>query len=142
MQSEADEVLVNYFVLCDYVLNDANTGKQSLIGIYSALIVPQLPLQLNLAVGFGIRIQSVRPREFGFRFTGADGTAVFSSPPLPCDWNSLAPNLQQSGFATLQFGLNLQSVPFNHYGIYTATMYCDGDMLASCPLSVVAPMPG
>ena len=57
MRRENDEVLVNYFVLCDQVITEAGTSKQSLIGVYSGLISQQFPMLANLAVGVGIRVQ-------------------------------------------------------------------------------------
>jgi hypothetical protein len=142
MQNEADEILVNYFVLCDQVITEANTNKQSLIGIYSALMTDQIPMQANLAVAFGARLQSARPREFQLKFTGPDGELIFGSPPLPCDWNSIAANLEHSNFATLQFGLNLRAIPFARPGIYTVAILCEGKLLATYPLSIVQNKPG
>ena len=48
--NENDEVQVNYFVLCDQVITEAGTSKQSLIGIYSALMTDQFPMVANVAV--------------------------------------------------------------------------------------------
>src|SRR5688572_25829821 len=62
VQSERDEVVVNYFVLCDQVITEAQTSKQSLIGVYSALMAEQIPMHANLAVALGIRVQSSRDR--------------------------------------------------------------------------------
>ena len=140
MQSEADELVVNYFVLCDNVISEAGTGKQSIIGAYSALMTEQVPTMANLAVAFGFRTQSERQREIKFRLTGPNGKNVLETPALPFDWNSAKANLKSSGFATLQIGLNLRGVPFETNGVYTAAIYCDGDVLANFPLSVM-PVP-
>lgn len=137
MQNEADEILVSYFVVCDYVLTEAGTGKQSLIGVYSALFAPHFPTQSNLSVALGIRVQSTRPRELMFRLTGPSGEAIFASPPLTCDWAALEQGIRASGFATVQIGMNLQGILLPQAGIYTATMACDGALLASYPLSVL-----
>ncbi len=142
MQNERDEVLVNYFVLCDQVITEAQTSKQSLIGIYSALMTDSLPLHTNLAAAVGIRVQSAVERELTFKFTGPEGELIFASPPLPCNWASVEASLDTSGFATLQIGLNLRAVPFNRTGVYTASLYADGSLLATYPLSVVPAMPG
>ena len=142
MQNERDEVLVNYFVLCDQVITEAQTSKQSLIGIYSALMTDSLPLHANLAVAVGIRVQSSVQRELTFKFTGPDNELVFASPPLPCNWASVEASLRSAGFATLQIGLNLRAMPFNRTGIYTASLYSDGSLLATYPLSVLPAMPG
>lgn len=143
MLSERDEVVVNYFVLCDQVITEAQTSKQSLIGIYSALMTEQLPMHANLAVALGIRVQSARNRELVFKFTGPDGTMLFQTPPLPFHWETVYEGLQANGFATLQIGLNLRAMPFPQSGVYTAALYCDGALLATYPLSVVPapPMP-
>lgn len=137
MAQESDEVVVNYFVVCDQVITEAQTSKQSLIGIYSALMADTLPMQANLAVAVGLRVQSARPRELTFRLNGPDGEQIFSSPPLPTDWNSVRTGLELSGFATLQIGLNLRAVPFNKFGVYTAALYCDKSLLITYPLSVL-----
>jgi len=136
MQNEQDEVVLNYFVLCDQVITEAHTSKQSLIGIYSALVSEQFPMNANLAVAMGIRVQSAVRRELVFRFTNPEGALIFSSPPLPCHWESVEGSLHASGFATLQIGLNLRSMPFGKAGIYTAAVYCDGSLLGTYPLSV------
>lgn len=141
MQNETDEVLVNYFVLCDQVITEAQTSKQSLIGIYSALMTEQLPMNANVAVALGIRVQSSRPREITFRFTGPDGELVFASPPLPCRWESVEAGLRTSGFATLQIGLNLRAMPFSRAGVYTAALYCDADLLVTYPVAVMLTAP-
>ncbi len=137
MPGENEEVLVNYFVLCDQVITEAHTSKQSLIGIYSGLMADTLPLTANLAVALGIRVQDPRQRELTLRFTAPDGRLIFASPSLPCNWESVATGLQASGFATLQIGLNLRSVPLAVHGVYTAALYCDGELLATYPLSVL-----
>jgi len=137
MRSEAEEILVNYFVLCDQVITEEGTSKQSLIGIYSALLTEQLPMTANLAVALGVRVQSAQPRELTFRFTGPDGNLIFASPPLPCSWGSVEEGIQTSGFATMQIGLNLRAMPFVRDGVYTAALYSDGDLLATYPLSVL-----
>ena len=139
--SIADEVQVNYFVLCDQVITEAQTSKQSLIGIYSALMAQQLPILVNVAVALCIRVRSPQPRELVFRFIGPDGEQIFNSPNLPCDWNGVRTGLQSSPSATLQIGLNLQSLPLPKHGLYEAEMYCDGHLLATYPLSVLAPPP-
>ena len=137
MLKESEEVQVNYFVLCDQVITEAQTSKQSLIGVYSALLTDQVPMQANLAVALGLRVQSAQPRELTFRFHGPDGEQIFASPPLPTDWDSVKSGLESSGFATLQIGLNLRAVPFNKFGVYTAALYCDQVLLLTYPLSVL-----
>ena len=134
-----DSVQVNYFVLCDQVITEAQTSKQSLIGIYSALMAPQLPVMVNVAVALCIRVRSPQPRELVFRFVGPDGEQIFNSPNLPCDWNGVKRGLQTSPSATLQIGLNLQSLPLPKHGIYEAEIYCDGALLTTYPLSVLPP---
>ena len=140
--NENDEVQVNYFVLCDQVITEAHTSKQSLIGIYSALMTEQFPMAANVAVALGIRVQSSRPRELRLRFTGPDGERIFDSPGLPCNWSSVETGLQASGFATLQIGLNLRAMPFARPGVYNAAIYCDGHLLVTYPLSVLHTLPG
>src|SRR5581483_1562367 len=141
-ERELDAISVNYFVLCDQVITEANTNKQSLIGIYSALMTDQLPLYANIAVAFGARVQSARPRDFLLRFTGPEGELIFTSPSLPCDWKSIQAGLVNSNFATLQFGLNLRALPLTRAGIYTVAMFCDGNLLATYPLALVQGTPG
>ena len=141
MPQENEEISVNYFVLCDQVITEAQTSKQSLIGIYSALMADQTPMQANLAVALGLRVQSARPRELTFRFHGPDGEQIFASPPLPTDWNSVQSGLESSGFATLQIGLNLRAVPFTKFGVYTAALYCDKVLLLTYPLAVLPATP-
>ncbi len=142
IELEIDAISVNYFVLCDQVITEANTNKQSLVGIYSALMTDQLPMQANLAVAFGARIQSARERDFQLKFNGPGGELIFASPNLPCDWRSIEVNLQNSNFTTLQFGLNLRAIPFARPGIYTVAMLCDGHLVATYPLAIVHNKPG
>jgi hypothetical protein len=97
----------------------------------------QFPMMANLAVGVGIRVQSSTPRQLSFRFTGPDGERIFDSPALPTNWDSVEGGLTAAGFATLQIGLNIRAVPFNRAGVYTAALYCDGELLATYPLSVL-----
>ena|ERR1051326_5438576 len=140
--NENDEVQVNYFVLCDQVITEAATSKQSLIGIYSALMTDQFPMVANVAVALGIRVQTSRERELRLRFSGPDGERIFDSPPLPCNWSSVEAGLQASGFATLQIGLNLRAMPFVRTGVYNAAIYCDDRLLVTYPLSVLHAAPG
>ena len=137
MRSEADEVVVNFFALCDNVITEAGTGKQSLIGLYSALMTEQMPAHVNMAVAVGLRVQSSRTREILFRLTDPQGMTIFQSPPLPFDWHSLENSLRNNGYATVQIGLNLRSVPLNHYGVYSSALICEGDLLATYPVSVM-----
>lgn len=141
MLNESEEVLVNYFVLCDQVITEAHTNKQSLIGIYSALIAEQFPIQFNVSVALGIRVQSSRPREFRFHFTGPDGELIFPPLPLSCNWSSVDSALRASGFSTIQISLNLRSIPFGRSGVYNAALYCDDSLLATYPLPVLPATP-
>lgn len=137
MPSEADEIQVNYFALCDQVITEAQTSKQSLIGVYSALMAEQFPTSANVVAAVGLRVQSARLRDIRFRFTGPDGQQIFATPSLPCDWDSVQRSLQTSEFATIQMGLNLQSMPFAQAGIYTAALYADGALIATYPINVL-----
>jgi len=140
-ESLLDEIKINYFVLCDQVITEAQTSKQSLIGIYSALMAPQLPVLVNVAVAVCLRVRSAQPRELIFKFHSPDGETIFTSPNLPCDWKGVQRGLQSAPSATLQIGLNLQSLPLPKHGIYEAELYCNGELLASYPLTVLAPPP-
>ena len=135
--AEKDEVVVNYFVVCDQVITEAQTSKQTIVGIYSALMSEQFPLVANVAVALGIRVGTARKRDISVRFTGPTGEVVFASPALPLDWNSVNNGLQASGFATLQIGLNLRAMPFQKSGVYTAALIADGAVLSTYPLSVL-----
>ncbi len=136
MKTEDQEVLVTYFVLCDSVITEAGTGKQSLIGIYSGLLTQAFPMQANLAVAVGLRVQSPEKREITFRFSGPDGTTIFDSPPLPANWESVPQSIQVNGFATVQISLNVRSMPFVSAGNYTAAVLCDGALASTYPLTV------
>ena len=136
MTAERDDVIVHYFVLCDYVLTEAGSGKQSLIGVYSALQWNEPPFHLNVSVALGLRVQSARPRDIMLRLNGPDGALVYASPPLPFQWEAVRPAVEAAGFATLQLGVNLRAVPFETHGVYLAALYCDGDLLATYPLAV------
>lgn len=136
MSSETEEIQVNYFVLCDQVITEAQTNKQSIIGIFSGMVAHQMPLVTNLAVAIGLRIQSARPRGLTFRLTGPEGEALFATPPLPCDWKGMGTAIEANGFAIFQMGLNLQSVPLARLGVYTAALYCNDDLICTYPLTV------
>ncbi len=136
MTIENDEVVVIYFAICDHVLTEAGTSKQSLIGIYSGLVSQQFPMYSNLSVGVGIRLQSTRQRDITFSFTGPDGKRLFDSPPLPANWDNVKNSMEGSGFAALQIGVNVRSILFDQPGIYTAALYCDGNLLSTYPLAV------
>lgn len=136
MQSEADEVTVNYFTICDQVIAEAQTGKQSIIGVYSALTTDQVPIQMNLAVAFSARVQTATVHSFNLRLTGPEGEQVLASPPLPTDANTLIASLRAYSFATIQFGVTLRGVTFERTGVYTMAIYCDGDLLATYPLAI------
>ncbi len=136
MPNENDEVTVSYFAICDQVITEAQTGKQSLIGIYSSLMGEQFPLQANLSVALGIRVQSPRERELTLRLTGPGGEQIFASPKLPLDWQAITQGLRGVGFASAQIGVNLRAIPLRNAGVYTVAVYCDGALLAASPLAV------
>lgn len=135
--SDADEIVVNYFVLCDQVITEAQTNKQSLIGIYSALMAPQLPLHVNVAVALCLRVRTPQERKLIFRMIDPEEQVLFTSPPLPCDWRSVREGLKAAPSATLQIGLTLQAMPITKLGIYTALLYCDDRLVATYPLAAV-----
>ncbi len=101
MQGTDKDIQVSYFVLCDQVITEAQTSKQSLIGIYSALMAQQLPVLVNVAVAMCLRVTTPQARELVFKFIGPDGDAIFNSPNLPCDWNGVQRSLKTASFATL-----------------------------------------
>jgi hypothetical protein len=140
MSTESDEVMVNYFLLCDQVIVDMTTRKHSLIGIYSGIIVDHLPVQLTIAVAMSARVQSATPREFSLRLSALDGAQVLATPPLPYDWKLTQAALERFNQASVQLGIHLQRVNITMPGSYTAAMYCDHTLLATYPLQVaVAP---
>jgi hypothetical protein len=136
MQEQLDDMQVNYFVICDQVITDANTSKQSLIGIYSAVSAEKLPIQVNMAVALCLRVHSARDRQLRLRFTDPDGQPLFDT-QLPCDWAPVQQGLEHSSFATMQMGINLQAVPLNKNGVYMVALYSDSVPVASYLLSVV-----
>ena len=136
MNTEDQEVVVSYFVLCDNVITEAGTGKQSVIGIYSGLLSQAFPMQANLAVAVGLRVQSAKKRTVTFRFTAPDGSSIFDSPPLPANWEGVPTSITQNGFATVQISLNVRSMPFVTPGVYSAAVLVDGTILSVYPLTV------
>jgi hypothetical protein len=140
MLEQIDDIQVNYFVICDQVITDATTNKQSLIGIYSTVATPQLPLQVNMAVALCLRVHTIRERRIRLRFTDPDGQVLFDT-VLPCDWNSLKQGLEHSSFAIMQMGVNLQSVPISKQGVYMVALYSDDVPIASYLLSAVLQTP-
>ncbi len=140
MQELIDDVQVNYFVVCDQVITDAQTNKQSLIGIYSAISAEQLPLHVNMAVALCLRVHSARERRLRLRFTDPDGQPLFDT-SLPCDWKPVQQGLLESSFATLQMGINLQALPLTKQGAYMVALYTDDIPAATYLLSVVLQKP-
>lgn len=139
MRSEADELVLNYFVLCDHVISEANTNKQSIIGIYSAMVSDILPLRMDISVAFSARVQSAVPRRFNLAVTAPDGALMFSTPDLPIDWNAVEAGLAVYNSNSLQLGVGLRGLMFISYGVYTAAMYCDGQLFCTYPLTISAP---
>ncbi len=140
MPEANEEVSVNYFVICDQVITEANTGKQSLIGIYSALMAQTLPFYANLSVAIGVRVSNRKAHEIKFRLTAPDQSVLFESPVLPYDEASTSRSVEGMGFATLQMGVNLQAVPMAQPGVYLATLLVDDAAMSEYSLSVqVAP---
>jgi hypothetical protein len=140
MLEQLDDIQVSYFVICDQVITDAATNKQSLIGIYSTVSTAQLPLQINMAVALCLRVHSARERRLRMRFTDPDGLVLFDT-VLPCDWNSLNQGLEHSSFATMQMGVNLQAVPITKRGVFMVALYSDDVPIASYLLSVLLQKP-
>jgi hypothetical protein len=136
MSAETDEVTVNYFLACDQVIVDAQTRKHSLIGIYSAVIVERLPLQMNIAVALSARVQTATPREFSLHLSAPDGAQLLATPAIPYDWSATQAALDRFDYATVQLGIQLQHVTIAMPGFYTAAMYCDGRLIATYPLHV------
>jgi hypothetical protein len=139
--SEEDEVQVSYFVICDLVITEEHTRKQSLIGIYSALTTSQLPLHANMAVAFSLRLQSATPRRLRVRLLDPDGGTVLETPDLPFEWQTVLHSLERSAFATIQIGLNLRMVPITKAGVHVAGLLCDDRLIASYPLQVFLQQP-
>ncbi len=137
MNDESGSVHVSYFVLCDQVITEANTNKQSLIGIYSAITAPQIPFGVNVAVAIGLRVSTPDPRVITLQVLDPTGNPIFSPAELPFDWNAVKSGLMNGEFATLQIHLNLQMMPIASAGIYTAQLMLDGRILAQYLLSVV-----
>jgi len=136
LQELIDDLQVNYFVICDQVITDAGTSKQSLIGIFSAISSEQLPLHVNMAVALCLRVHSARERRLRLRLTDPDGQALFDT-ALPCDWDPVRKGLEHSTFSTLQMGINLQALPLTKQGVYMAALYADDMPVATYLLSVL-----
>lgn len=136
MAEQIDDVQLGYFVLCDHVITEALTEKQSLIGIYSALAPQRLPFIVNLAVAICLRVRSDRERKLVLQVHDPDKQLIFTSPPLPCDWSRVRTGLQTTGFATAQIAVNLQEMPIYKVGTYLTSLHCDDVELATYPLAV------
>jgi hypothetical protein len=134
---ETDEIAVSYLVLCDHAITEAGTGKQSLVGIYSALMADQLPMTANITVAVCVRVQSTHTRDLVVRVTAPDGAILFNSPSLPCDWKSVEAGIRNSGFASLQISVNLRSLPIQTEGVYAVALYAEGRLLATYPVTVL-----
>lgn len=139
MERQPEGVAVTYFVLCDQVITEVNTQKQSLIGIYTALMAEQLPFYINVAVAVCVRVETPEERSFNIRIVDPDGKTLFSSPKLPCDWSSVRHSLQLSSFGTMQIAVQLQAMPVARMGVHTAELMCDGVRIAAYPVAVLSP---
>ncbi len=140
-----DETLqVSYFVLCDSVITEENTRKQSLIGIYSGLSSQQFPFHINAAVALCIRVQSPNPRRLNIRLLGPDGSALFITPELPFNWSSVREGLRTFPFAVIQIAINLNMIPISKPGSYLTELICEDKVIATYPFSVIGqtPAPG
>ena len=136
MSDSNNEVSVNYFVICDQVITEAQTGKQSLIGTYSALMAQSLPFYSNIAVAIGIRVTNKQSHQVKFRLVAPDKSVLFESPVLPYDEASTGKSVEAMGFATLQMGVNLQAVPMAQVGTYLAELVIDDLAVSEYSLSV------
>lgn len=148
MTTEQEEVQVNYFAICDLVITEAGSSKQSIIGIYTALMTDRIPSEEapvvhNFSVAIGLRVQSATPRDLTFRLTGPDGKVVFTTPAIPYNWDVVQQGLERMGFAAVQMGLNLRQIPLKVLGIYTAALFCNGAVIATHPVLLnLGPGPG
>lgn len=130
------DIEVSYFVLCDLVITEEGTRKQSLVGIYSALVAQQFPFYVNMAAAICLRVRSASPHRLTLRIVDSDDKPLFVSTELPCNWAAVGQGLANSPFAVLQFGFNLNMMPFQKPGLYKAEMLCDEETIATYPLTV------
>ncbi len=141
MLTSQEDIEITYFVLCDQVITEAQSGKQSLIGIYSALITQQFPFHVNMSVATGLHFTSDTSHNISFRILSPEGTPLFPAANLPVDWNSVGANLKNSPFASMQLNLNLQMLPLAKPGRYTAELLCDEKVLQQYALMVLHVQP-
>ncbi len=92
-----NDIQVSYFVLCDQVITEAQTSKQSLIGVYSALMAQQLPVLVNVAVAMCLRVTTPQARELVFQVhrAGRRGDFQFAQPALRLERRSAQPENRQ-----------------------------------------------
>jgi hypothetical protein len=125
------------FLLCDYIIHEAGTGKKSLIGIFEQMHSPKFPFRaprLSVYANFSdahgtyeLAVRLVRLR---------DGKVIFDARGMRV---SVSDPLQVS-----ELGVNLEGIPFEEPGKYEFALYANEQFLQSKPFRVVKvePAPG
>lgn len=121
-------------ILCDQIITDRFTGKQSLIGIFSRLHAPgfpvshpQLSVYVTLTDGYGevdLLVRIVDTNDARPAIVEGKGKVNFQNPR-----------------AIANLGLSFHGLRFPEQGEYRVQLYCDGELLREARLDVVQVKP-
>lgn len=117
-----------FFVLCeDYQVDDRQ--RPSIINMYDSIFAPEFPATHQL-LKYAANLEIIDPKsadniEITLKLTDPDGETVFESPAQQAE---IVPNMKEQIIGSV---FDIQMVPFSQPGRYTATLWANGDEVAT-----------
>lgn len=123
--------------LCDFAA-DYN-GKLVITGTFDTLAARTLPVvhpACTLAMRFCFTQEDVGQHQLSINIIDEDGTSLDpNNMPIEPKFDVQLP--PEAPFLTRNLVMNLQGLRFNHDGIYSIDIGCDGELIMRLPLRIV-----
>ncbi|MBN1919496.1 MAG: hypothetical protein JW889_16485 [Verrucomicrobia bacterium] len=117
------------FIICDSIIEDRETGKKTLVGIFNRVNAKTFPVRhpalsvfVSLTEGRGrcqAQLQCVKSSE-GNPILEVEGPVEFQSPN-----------------AVVELGFNIRGITFPEPGLYEFQFLCDGVLVGNRPFEVL-----
>jgi len=127
---------IEVFTLCDAAAD--YQGRLSILGIFDTIFAANLPaLHPQCSVALRIRFSKVEEGKHSLALHIVDNDGKMIIPPLNGEFGIQLAGNDRHGMINLV--LNLQGLPFNHYGEYAINLAIDSHELDSLPFWVKRP---
>ena len=126
-------------VLCDHIITEQGSGKNSLIGVFQQLASAQFPFvypRIFVHIAVSSFVPSGKQEHLAINIKSQQSGGVIGSVPVPLNFNIPKDKIPTKGIK-LNFNLPLQNLVFPDAGIYVCEVLLNGESIGETYLEIV-----